>query len=106
MSETKHTPGEWVQGRKKEYGTYSADMIFGPDGGICQVYGIPMNTKVEDVKGTNYEEGMANARLIASAPDLLAALKAIYEQSSDAQFPRLKDIANLAQAAIAKAQGE
>ena len=47
------------------------------------------------------KEIMANARLIAAAPDLLLALKSLLDDQRDASLPVLK----LARAAIAKAEG-
>lgn len=60
------------------------------------------------------QEGEANARLMAAAPDLLAALEAIFQDykeladSGDAGFWRLEntDCGKLAIEAIAKARGE
>lgn len=58
-------------------------------------------------------EHEANARLIAAAPDLLAALKALlreepltYEGSTDAKLYCSVDALAAARAAIAKAEGE
>ena len=51
------------------------------------------------------EEPMANARLIASAPDLLSALERI--ESSLGHEPEMySDILSIARAAIAKAKGQ
>jgi uncharacterized cupin superfamily protein len=53
----------------------------------------------------------ANARLIAAAPDLLAALEELYEahqlvEHGDEDYPRLEAAQAQARAAIAKAKGE
>jgi hypothetical protein len=58
-----------------EYGTQNANIIFsnGGEGSVATVYGLPMHTKLEEVD-PKYAEGMANARLIAAAPEMFAAL--------------------------------
>lgn len=56
---SKHTPGPWVI--KEIDHDEGARVSFGLVGCGCRVYGMP--------------EGEANARLIAAAPDLLAALE-------------------------------
>ncbi len=63
MSE--HTPGPWTATKQTERCTY-----------------IAANTKIADVYSTafrDFENEAANARLIAAAPELLAALKALLE---------------------------
>lgn len=63
------------------------------------------HVKAED----NYFEGVANARLIAAAPELLAACKAFnaaYECEDSDEYSGLINLANkLMVAAIAKAEG-
>jgi hypothetical protein len=109
MSETKHTPGPWTMTWDK-YGKESE--IHGKselnDGPICI---IPH----DDVTESGAEEQLANARLIAAAPELLGALESLYamvqgecpslfliyeDSGGDARL----DIA--VAAAIAKAKGE
>jgi hypothetical protein len=96
---TQHTPGPWRVGD-------AAHTIFGPkqsDGSLAvTIASVAGNARMEDYR--------ANARLIAAAPDLLAALKDItaklasYEKFPDgsgntATFDK-------ARAAIAKAEGK
>lgn len=95
-----HTPGPWTT---KE-NAYFNQMI-GIEPSIGCVYGVG-------------EEVQANARLIASAPDLLEALEALMGIVSDSHgvsgYHRNGDIAewdgfdeiNIAIAALAKAKGE
>ena len=45
--------------------------------GFSAVFGIPLHTKVEDVDPQRHAEGLSRARLIAAAPELLEALKAV-----------------------------
>jgi hypothetical protein len=58
---TKHTPGPWVIG-KRDHDVVMVDTASGT--AICDVYG-------------ESDDRPANARLIAAAPDLLAALEDI-----------------------------
>ena len=63
---TQHTPGPWKIARERNGAAYPA--VRGPDGGIVATCGYrvcPESTEDDD-----------NARLIAAAPDLLAACEA------------------------------
>lgn len=93
---TKHTPGPWY--------TMGAGVYTGSDNlahiATAHFYGVP-------------GDPMANARLIAAAPDLLAALQTLmradYERNT---FPGFASAGNFvrateaARAAIAKATGD
>lgn len=64
MSERKHTPGEWT------VDSGEAIRVRAPDGSsVCQIH---MLTKTGRRHG---DESMANAHLMAAAPDLLDALE-------------------------------
>lgn len=81
-----HTPGPWTRNRHDDIHDANGDLVCG----AC---------------GPEAADQEANARLIAAAPDLLAALSAafIHERpSSPATKPAWWD---LAAAAIAKAEG-
>jgi hypothetical protein len=80
MSETKHTPGPWSTLIPNGRTVTSAEYI------ICDMSNISM------------EEEQANARLIAAAPTMLEALKAIAEKN-----PADVEIFDLAVKAIALA---
>lgn len=86
----KFTPGPWtVEGRE----------IKGPqDSGVC-VARIPEWGILADVP----DQGPANARLIAAAPDLLEALGSLVAICENEGFPHLGNILPKARAAIAKA---
>lgn len=112
MSESKHTPGPWIQ---------HATLVYAKDGNICEV-GEPRKSRIVhhdklEIGSADWNEGMANARLIAAAPELLDAciaglgafvgvIQSEFQTTSD---PRPEDawpvVAQL-RAAIAKAKGE
>jgi hypothetical protein len=94
MPEAKHTPGPWFL-----FGN-PAHCVGGPhpqnDTAGVAMCGMRLRTP---------EEGEANARLIAAAPDLLAAceeFEAYHQHGSLDQFPAL---CSQIRAAIAKAKG-
>ena len=97
----KHTPGPWrIQEQiDKETGmVYLSGHNWGYFAGVI----------VEMDGGFPSKEGQANARLIAAAPELMEALKALISEHQDdpeSWFPaRLIPIINKAEAAIAKAE--
>ncbi len=68
MGETRHTPGPW----SLDYDTLAGGHIL-----VCTSdYGI---AKVYDEEPGSRGMNMANARLIAAAPDLLAALQGLVD---------------------------
>lgn len=96
---TKHTPGPWStqEGYDRESGLKLTRVLFGASI-VAECYGI---------------NSAANARLIASAPDLLAVLTEIVGQQNpnrygyDAAHKAMDDDwRTRARAAIAKATGE
>lgn len=100
-NQTQHTQGEWMA-----YGTTVAlpykDVILGIEGAeICNMH----DSRLPDV------ECQANARLVAAAPALLAALEcivasAMYCNSDDVCIDVHKDKIDQARAAIAKVKGK
>ena len=105
---SKHTPGPWLIG-KRSSGGYS---LINADGweSLARVV-----TVMED-DNRPCAEGVANARLIAAAPDLLEALKELSrsfigtysdDQRSDDEINNHREHwERMARAAIAKATGE
>jgi hypothetical protein len=107
----KHTPGPWTVER-------GHDGRIGRDGRIRDVQvtialvtrGVDLDPD-DDLGGPTFE---ANARLIAAAPELLAALKTLFDDykrladSGDCGFWKLEDQSSGQQAlaAIAKAEGQ
>ena len=93
MTQTKHTPAPWHVGGKDE------QIIYGEDGWA-----------IADAKvyhGKDGHNSRANARLIAAAPELLAALESIIKAKDEGMI--LLDTGKsikAAREAIAKAKGE
>jgi hypothetical protein len=87
MTTAKHTPGPW-----------SVTRI----GGVARYLSI-VNANGGEIVTTDLHQ-TANASLIAAAPELYAALRAIVEQESQQQDAetRMHDMADLARAALAK----
>lgn len=86
MSNAQHTPGPWRTGGKDGRIIYAADGFAVADATVFH--------------GRHEGEHSENARLIAAAPELLAALERIAELSYDSEATRV------AREAIAKARGE
>jgi hypothetical protein len=84
MTDTKHTPGPWVRN---------------------ETWGLIVSGDVEVAALHSGNE--ANARLIAAAPELLAALKwiAAHGDTGEGRRPAYYDMRAKARAAIAKAAG-
>lgn len=108
--EKKFTPGPWRVGMESGHNANVITAVSDGDG-ICLVYGIPQNRKVDEV-GTS--SGIANAHLIAAAPDLMEALERLLNaylniaDSGDAgnwDAEKESEVVT-ARAAIAKAYGE
>ncbi len=89
MTQATHTPGPWVtEGLGQSYGLYD------PDG--CMIGSILKNR----------QNSGETARLIAAAPELLAALSDIVASSDANCGDSLANAIETARAAIAKAKGE
>lgn len=107
MSDERFTPGPWRIGTANGY---NASNIYTDDGenGICQMYGIALHRTVNEVQS---DPGMANARLIAAAPDLYRELAYLVsmieplEREGRIQIPGIATL-NGARAALAKARGK
>lgn len=92
MNSTKHTPGPWVLFGDGEL----RQLIIMPAGRPGEIAAVQFPTDTS--RDAEYD---ANAHLIAAAPELLAALKAVV-----AVADRRTDEFDAARAAIAKATGE
>lgn len=112
MSKSKHTPGNWHMGIGNGEGC-----IFSDDGRMrLEIGGTTLYPVCQVVRGWEDGEDDANARLIAAAPELLAALEA-FREAIHTMYQRGDVIALVpgmvmfkpyedAIAAIAKATGE
>lgn len=89
---TEHTKGPWI------YGADSDEVITKNAALICDI--APSRESVSD------EEADANARLIAAAPELLAALQKLLENAGDCLEVEAPSSLCDARAAIAKATGQ
>lgn len=104
MSEMKHTPGPWAHHHSPKDTTISVNTLDGNEIG-----GVWVKMWGDGRRGIN-ETVLANAHLIAAAPDLLAALKEINDWIinwspdfiMDDEWP---DTDKKLRAAIAKAEG-
>jgi len=96
---SKHTPGPWFV--QKGFGTIYA--LSGGTSGITTAIASPLPHQVDGGEA----EALANARLIAAAPELLSALEEILNYVGGADSA-LDDeyVMERANAAIAKARGE
>lgn len=95
MSETKaaHTPGPWSYWPGVAYaqGVVTRDRTAGH-------VAVPVEMPEDGVM-------IANAHLIAAAPDLLAACERIHQELLDGELPSAEAL-DMIEAAIAKARGE
>lgn len=97
-----HTPGPWRVGYAN--GANASDIRSATDDeGIAQVYGMPLHRNLDEVAPDRFANGLANARLIAAAPEMLEALEMVMQHGRiDDSEDRLNTVAS----AIAKARGE
>lgn len=99
MSKSKHTPRPW-------------EVFAGDSVGVRTAYPVNdiggMPAKFELCRTGTTEEAKANARLIAAAPEMLAALKRIveWEKDPDRYSGDLADICHDIATVVAKAEGE
>ena len=103
MTNTQHTPGPWIV-----CGYKNLTVNAGPEGRYSEQSTIVLmpgaRHEREITSGTQLQEMQANARLIAAAPDLLAALQAVADYWAGGDVPA--DIDAAMRAAIAKATGQ
>ena len=108
----KHTASHWIirdradtqNEQSKHYTLFNCDVMpvaksdYDYVGSICAIQSC------DHIHGISYGEAQANARLIAAAPDLLAALKAMMVTESELRDVNCTVMQN-AIAALAKAEG-
>ena len=109
----KHTASPWIirdradtqNEQSKHYTLFNCDVMpvaksdYDYVGSICAIQSC------DHINGIPYGEAQANARLIAAAPELLAALKAMLNRYGDKSKHPFCDASIAARAAIAKAEG-
>lgn len=103
MIQSKHTPGPWHT--DGECGNIFTAYYDGQLNGYLAT--VSIDGLIANTRSDRKQEGLANARLIAAAPDLLEALKIILVQYGDDDRDnsvRLHTI-NIVKAAITKAEG-
>lgn len=98
---TKHTPGPW--GHKPSHGKSYLDPVH-RDGFEAVSSGRDFFEVY--VSGRDRGERLANAALIASAPELLEALEKIAFSDGSLHGTCVRDLQDIARTAIAKARGE
>lgn len=98
----KHTPGPWAADDLEDGGVF----VFEKGGGNLTIADLNAD------RSFGFEQIQANARLIAAAPELLAALETISESvnsknhSTKNIYDTFAAIADTARAAIAAAKGD
>lgn len=105
---SKHTPGPWFTGGN--YGEHGVEIV-GDDGNrrVCGIAHVERDLRDPDGRKTGtapIERGLADARLIAAAPDLLEALVGLFADGSGISYANWTPEQHAAHAAIAKARGE
>jgi hypothetical protein len=98
-----HTPGPWHRGATAGNGRNS---IFSNEGRMRLEKGGTALYPIANLVG-GWDEDEANAALIASAPDLLAALRGLWNIATHPKATKadIRMIARECEAAIAKAEG-
>lgn len=105
MKDTQHTPGPWVTGGCGDDGWR---VILGPKTRFYHAFGEAHTTSIASISVSDSEaEDLANARLIAAAPEMLATLEDCLAFTSANVPPsdRLASITAIVRAAIARATG-
>ncbi|MFC3228805.1 hypothetical protein ACFOGJ_16290 [Marinibaculum pumilum] len=104
-----HTEGPWIAAAQIS-SVAGLPVVASPEGRLicnvnCIAYRQPVDRKVDGDAAFN-KESKANARLIAAAPDLLAACKRLVAAIGIPSSITIGDAVEQAEAAIARAEGE
>jgi hypothetical protein len=95
-----HTPGPWRIGRKPYF------VAAGAKGRTSIAHCIWTGSDASQATNPSFEEAIANAHLIASAPELLAALENMVKvQGGEGEYDSELAYFEQARAAVAKAKG-
>ncbi len=104
MAEALHTPGPWVVSfDATRYGIYRCEVIGGKPYRRTPIAWVPKLTTNHACDEAERQTILQDARLIAAAPDMLAALQLISDGPHDAEA--IADMLGQVRAAIAKATG-
>ena len=98
----KHTPGPWFY--SGDGLTHRQFDIYAPARSPNQHIATVNNLSVEKLRTRDAEEAIGNARLIAAAPDMLAAVSLVVD--GDGKPDECPRIMSAARAALAKARGD
>lgn len=71
------TPGPWTLGSPD--GGHNISDVYGPNGTVCAVYGLPLHTGRDEMDegrafSGKFAEGWANGQAIAAVPAMIEAL--------------------------------
>lgn len=108
MSKTEHTPGPWtVRDAGPNCGNVIRLEVMSGDFKVCDVEDSAIDFHLRTFRSTIQAQNRdaANARLIASAPDLLVAIKNLLHETDDGTQLCAREFADAARAAIIKATG-
>lgn len=84
-----YTKGPWSVGMSN--GHNPSTIFADGDDAIASVFGVPMHCHIDDIKDIRDAHPLANARLIAAAPDMLEALKITARTLEGESGPRLAE---------------
>lgn len=106
MMDTKHTPGPWKASRTPHDQDSTSEISGEKKDGNAVAYVVNHWDEVEG-NGEDTPETLANAALIAAAPDLLKALESLLRQTADPDpiHPAWAESRRRATEAIAQAMG-
>lgn len=94
MTDTQHTPGPWTSHYEPPLNRHVVRAGFAGERGICSTYGA----------GAKSYECAANARLIAEAPSMLAALEHLLDAMEPPRSRKASEAWDAARAAIDRAR--
>ena len=94
-----HTPGPWLHDPNNCWQVSAGEHVV-----VASIEAGDELTGAGD--GPGWQEALANARLIAAAPDLLAALRLIVAENHGSRSTSVQRMVKHARAALAAATGE
>lgn len=65
---------KWHIGTPTEFGTFNGSHVNDEEGdSVCQMYGLPVNIRFEDIDPKRYKKELRNLILVSMSPELLEA---------------------------------